>query len=459
MHHQSVLILGLGRSGREVALLLREKGAEVAVAEIEEKSSIIRRKRELESKGIKVFIGPYGESLLKNKTLVVLSPGIRLDLPIIKRARFLGIPVVSELEVATRFIPRENLIAITGTNGKTTTSFLTYKILKKSGINVKLGGNIGIPLSRLVRTSPSKDTSYKVVTEVSSFQLESTNDFSPHIYAILNVTPDHLDRHLSMRKYLHIKSIPLAKMMPDDVVILNYDQNQVARLSKLTKARVVFFSQHQRLKNGLFIDDKSLVANIGKHSTCIYLGDLELKKFHSLDNLLCAVGIALLEEVDVKIIHQTLTEYKPLPHRQQLVAKIAGVKFINDSKATNEAAVEASIKLFDSPVILIMGGRDKGGDFSFLRKYFPGKLRGVVLIGEAKDKIKRQLGEMVPLRECENLREAVRVSFSWSKKGDSVILSPGCSSFDEFTSYRQRGNVFRKEVKKLKEEIEGKISN
>ena len=458
MQDQSVLILGLGKTGKEVALLFKEKGAKVEITEIAENQRILRRKKELELKGIKVFIGPHEKVLLKNKTLLVLSPGVRLDLPIVKKARSMGIPVIGELEIITRFIPKENLIAITGTNGKTTTSFLTYKILKKSKANVKLGGNIGIPLSRLIRTSNFNDPSFKIVMEVSSFQLETTDNFSPHIYAILNVAPDHLDRHFSMERYLNIKSSPLTRMSSDDVAILNCDQDQVAHLAKLTEAKVIFFSHRKNPEANLFIDNKSLVANIGGHFVRIYIGDLDLKKFHSLDNLLCAVGIALIEGIDAEIVHKALVEYKPLAHRQQLIAKIKGVNFIDDSKATNEAAVEALIKTLDTPAILIMGGRDKGGDFSSLRKYFPGNVKGIVLIGEAKDKIRRQLEGTFPIRDCRTLGEAVRVSFSWSKKGDAVVLCPGCSSFDEFSSYKERGNKFKEEVKKLKEEIERKIS-
>lgn len=455
MNHQSVLILGLGKSGREAALLLKKRGAEVEVAEREENPSTTRKKRELEKQGIKVILAPHRESLLKEKTLVVISPGIPPDLPIIKRANYLGIPVISELELASRFLSPEKIIAITGTNGKSTTCLLTYRILKKSGVKVKLGGNIGVPLSRLVRISTPEDFSC-IVAEVSSFQLEAADSFSPHVYAILNISPDHLDRHSSLSQYSRIKSSPLPRMKEEDVVFLNYDQPLVASLKRLTRAKVIFFSQHQKLRDGLFKDKDSIGARFEKNSFCISLKGLNLQKFHNWENVLCAVGIALLQEVDVKIIEETLRNYRSLPHRQEVVAEIRGVKFIDDSKATNQGAVKTLLYSLTTPAILIMGGRDKGGDFSLLAELLPGKVRGIVAIGEAKERIKRQLEGIVSVKECEDMREAVRMAFSCSREGDSVILCPGCSSFDQFKSYRHRGNSFKREVKKLSYESKEK---
>jgi len=455
MNHQSVLILGLGKSGREAALLLKKRGAKVQVAEKESSFSAIRKKKELERQDIEVIFAPPRENLLEGKNLMVISPGISLDLPIVRKANCLGIPVISELELASRFLPREKLIAITGTNGKSTTTFLTYRILKKSGVKVKLGGNIGVPLSRLVRSSTPQSFSH-IVTEVSSFQLEAADTFSPHIYAILNISPDHLDRHPSLAEYRRIKSSPLSRMRREDVVFLNYDQSLVASLKELTRAKVIFFSQYRKLKDGLFKENDSVVAKLGKKSFRISLKGLNLQKFHSWENVLCAVGIALLQNVDVKIIEETLRTYRSLSHRQEVVAEIEGVKFIDDSKATNEGAVKTLLNSLTSPAVLIMGGKDKGGGFSLLRDLLPGKVKGIVAIGEARGRIKRQLGRIVSVRECQDMREAVRIAFSWSREGDSVVLCPGCSSFDQFKNYRHRGNVFKKEVKKLSHETRGK---
>jgi len=456
--YQSVLILGLGKSGREAAFLLKEKGAEVTVAELKEKFSTLQKKKELERFGVRVIFGSHRGTLLKKKNLVILSPGVSNDLPIVKKARSLNIPVISELDFASRFIPRKNLIAITGTNGKTTTAFLTYKILKKSELSVKLGGNIGIPLSRLARSSFSLNSSCRIVTEVSSFQLEMSPTFSPHIYCVLNISPDHLDRHSSFSEYRKIKAAPLFRMKKDDFAILNYDQYPVKSLGNVTQAKVIFFSQRQKLNEGLFIDNNRIVANIGKTRVHIPLDNLQPHKFHNWENVLCAVACALIEKVTPELIRDSLLDYKPLPHRQQLIEEIDGVKFIDDSKATNRAAVENLVGSLTSPAVLIMGGKDKGDDFSSLKRYFPGKVKNLIVIGEAKNRIKRQLEGAVPIMESSSLKEAVRLAFSLSEKGGLVVLCPGCSSFDEFISYRHRGRVFKKEVKKLKKEIEEKNS-
>ena len=459
MHNQSALVLGLGKSGKEAALLLREKGAKVQVAELEENSSTLRRKKQLENYGVQVVFGAHNDSLLNKKDLVITSPGVSNQLSIIKKAQFLNIPVISELEFASRFIPREDIIAITGTNGKTTTTFLAYQILKRGGLKVKIGGNIGIPLSRVVRTSLSQTNfSYKVVTEVSSFQLELTNTFSPHIYCILNIYLDHLDRHPSFLEYQKIKAIPLLRMRQNDFVFLNYDHHLVRSLSEVTKAKLIFFSQRQKLREGIFIDKSSIVANLGGQKIDVPLGNLQIHRFHSWENVLCAIGIALLQGVNVEVIRDSLIKYKPLPHRQQLIGKIAGVTFVDDSKATNQAAVKNLINSLTSFAILIMGGRDKGGSFSELKEYLPKKVKSLVLIGEAKKKIKKELKGTVPIEECNSLKKAIKVAFSLSKRGELIVLCPGCSSFDQFTSYRHRGRVFKKEVEKLREEIEGKNS-
>jgi len=454
INKENVLVIGLGRSGEEVALLLKEKKARVTVNDISISEFLLHKKKKLEKEGIKVILGSHDLKLLRGITLVVVSPGVPSDNPLLSQAKSLGIPVIGELELAFRFFPRENLIAITGTNGKSTTTLLTYRILKKSGINVKVGGNIGIPLSRIVRKASSEN--FTAVVEVSSFQLETANFFSPHIYCILNIFADHLDRHASFSEYRQIKSIPLFNMKKKDFALLNYDQETVSSLKSITEAEVIFFSKYKKLKKGIFIENGSIIANIHGRSLHIPLEELNLQKFHSWENVLCSVGIAVIKGVDDKIIKETLIEYRPLSHRQEFVAEVAGIKFFNDSKATNESAVRALLESLKHPAVLIMGGKDKGGDFSLLRESLLNKAKALVLVGETKEKIKKQLGDVVPTKECENIKEAVRVAFSWCKKGESVVLCPGCSSFDQFINYKHRGNVFKNEVRKLKNEVEGK---
>ena len=450
---RSALVVGLGRSGKEAALLLRQKGVGVTVIEREKNFLTLKKAAQLRKYGVNVVFGQEEETVLKDKDVVVLSPGVPRNSSIIEKAEALSIPLISELELAWRFIPRKNLIAVTGTNGKTTTCFLFYKLLKESGFPVQIGGNVGVPLSRVARFL--QDSKCKVVTEVSSFQLEESKNFAPHIYCILNITPDHLDRHSSFTEYVEIKSRPLGRMKRGDFAILNYDQPHVRALEKITKAKVVFFSQKEKLSEGVFIDKDRIVAKWGKKKVLLFLDNLYLCKFHSLDNLLCTVAFSLIEGIGFEIVGDVLFNYKPLPHRQQFIAEIEEVKFFDDSKATNQAAVENFLKCSAKPCILIMGGKDKGGDFSFLKNYSD-KIKTLVVMGEAAERIKKQVEDTLQVKICKGMREAVRVAFSVAQKGDFIALSPGCASFDEFISYRHRGRVFKKEVLKLKGEIEGK---
>ncbi|MBC7190449.1 UDP-N-acetylmuramoyl-L-alanine--D-glutamate ligase, partial [Candidatus Aerophobetes bacterium] len=327
-----VLVLGLGKSGKEVALLLKQKGEDVTVVESQKNFSTILRKEELEKYNIKVIFHPYEDSILQDAKLVVVSPGLPLSLPVIEKAKNLNIPVIGEIDVACRFIEKENIIGITGTNGKTTTTFLTYKLLKKAGKKVKIGGNIGVPLCRVARKL-SLEENYKIVTEVSSFQLEAGTEFSPGIYCILNIAPNHLDRHSSFSEYLQIKASPLSRMKKEDIVFLNYDQPELKELEKKTCAKVIFFSKREKIKEGIFLREGKIFANIEGKKFKISLTPQLLKKFHNPENVLCATGICLVEGVLPEVIEDFLSFYTPLPHRQEIVGEIRGVKFIDDSKA------------------------------------------------------------------------------------------------------------------------------
>lgn len=452
MQFGNVLVLGLGKSGKEVALLLKKKGARVAVVDADNSSTLQQRRRVLKDRGITVILGSENPELLKEKDYLVLSPGVPLTNSLVREALSRNIPVVSELEIASRFFPGGNLIGITGTNGKSTTAILTYRMLKKGKIPVRLGGNIGIPLSRIARENHGRYPPV-VVTEVSSFQLETTTTFSPHIYCILNIEPDHLDRHTCFARYRDLKVSPLFEMGKEDFAFLNYDDASVISFSKATKAKVIFFSKNEKLERGVFIEENKIVSHVEEKESCICLQGLSVRRFHNWENVLCATGIALLKGVNPETIKETLMDYKPLSHRQQIVARVAGVTFIDDSKATNESAVKALLKSLETPALLIMGGKDKGADFSSLRNHLADNIKAIFLIGEAKNQIKKDLKGTVPLEEAESLGEAVRKAFSQSREGDSIILCPGCSSFDSFINYKHRGNVFQKEVKKLEDEL------
>jgi len=451
MNIKSALVIGMGESGKEAAILLKERGANVVLGEIKNDCEIEKKAKKLRKKGIQVVLGPHPLSLLKDKEIVVVSPGVPLEIPLIREARQKGIPVIGELELAYRYLRNQTVIAITGTNGKSTTVMLVAEILSRAGFKVKVAGNIGIPLSQVAR-----EPSPIIVVEVSSFQLESVEQFSPHIFSLLNITPDHLDRHCSFNRYIEVKSNLLRKLKVNDFAILNKDDEIIYPLAKKTKAKVIFFSEREKLRKGVFLEGNEIVANIEDKFT-ISTDNLPLTHFHSWENVLCSVAISSVCKVKEEAIRQALFNFKGLAHRQEQVGEIKGVNFVDDSKATNVGAVLKCLDLFEKPIILIMGGRDKGGDFSKLRTKIKKKVKLIILFGETKGKIKGQLSGVENLMEVDSIKEAVRVGFKMAKKGDSVLLSPGCSSFDQFKNYRERGNVFKEEVKKLKEEVEKEV--
>ncbi len=451
MNVKSALVIGMGKSGREAALLLQKKEVKVVVGEIENDYKMEKEAEKLRKKGIQVALGSHSLNLLKDKEIVVVSPGVSLMIPLIQEARQKGIPVIGELELAYRYLTNQTVIAITGTNGKSTTVMLTTEILSRAGFEVKMAGNIGIPLSQVAR-----EPSPVIVVEVSSFQLESVKQFSPHIFSLLNITPDHLDRHSNFAKYIEIKSNLLRKLKVNDFAILNRDDEIIYPLAKKTKAKVIFFSEKEKPKKGVFLEGNKIVACL-KDRFVIPTNNLSLTNFHSWENVLCSVAISALFKVKEEVIREALLSFKSLAHRQELVGGIEGVNFIDDSKATNVGAVFKCLNLLEKPIILIMGGRDKGGDFSKLKPKIKEKVKLIILVGEAKRKIKEQLSDIKNLMEVNSIKEAVRISFKMAKKGDSVVLSPGCSSFDEFKNYKERGNVFKREVKKLEKEVEKEL--
>jgi UDP-N-acetylmuramoylalanine--D-glutamate ligase len=343
--------------------------------------------------------------------------------------------------------------AITGTNGKTTTTLLTYRMLSRDMPRVQFGGNIGIPLSRLVRQDAEHLLHGPVILEVSSFQLQFTTTFHPRIYAVLNVSVDHLDWHPSFDAYVQAKTFPLERMGRQDVVLLNHDDPRVRQMRESTNARVVYFSEKTELSSGLYINGTQLVAHLDKTYT-IDTTHFSLTTFHSWQNVLCAVGIALILGVPTKRITRVLRTYHPLRHRQEVVAVINGIVFMDDSKATNLDAVRQLLGTIESGAILIMGGKDKGGDFSLLVPAMTGKIHHIIAIGQARQRIAQQLGGAVKTLTCETLSHAVQTAFHLAKPGDTVALSPGCSSFDQFRSYRHRGRVFRQLVLRLRADDE-----
>ncbi|MBA7668378.1 UDP-N-acetylmuramoylalanine--D-glutamate ligase [subsurface metagenome] len=446
---KKVLVLGMGISGTGMVDLLERQGAKVVVGEIKNAAQMQVKAKELEGRGIKVHLGPHPLHLLDHQDLIIPSPGISLDIPLLQRAKDKGISIIGELELASRFIKDTSLVAITGTNGKTTTTFLTGQILKRARGDVEVAGNIGTSLSGVVQKKSSI-----IVVEVSSFQLETIEKFHPFISCILNISPDHLDRHHSFTQYAHLKGRIFLNQNKEDFTILNKDDSLVHTLAEKTRARRVFVSQKNEPDLGVFLKKGRIIARFGREEEIASLSRIRFPGSYNLENILSAVAISSLYRVSPEVMRDVLEKFKGLPHRAEAVGRVRSVQFINDSKATNEGAVKRCLGGVRGPVILIMGGRDKGANFSILRSLIRDKVKQIVLVGEAKEKIKEELSGICPMVESDELPSAVRYAFNSAEPGDSVLLSPGCTSFDEFKSFEERGEVFKREVEKLREEYE-----
>ena len=363
--------------------------------------------------------------------------------PLIKK----GIEVMGELELGVRFC-KGRIIGVTGTNGKSTTVTLIAEIFKANGCRALVAGNIGNPICSLAGTVKAEDI---VVLEVSSFQLETIKDFKPFISVVLNLTPDHLDRYNgSFSRYLRVKKRIFTNQDREDFAVLNRDDNEVRNLSSQTKARAVFFSQDEELGEGAFLKEGRITVRWEGKETSIL--PLEETGLHNSENALAATVVATILGVRAVGIGQGLRGFSGLEHRVEFVKEIKGVKFINDSKGTNVGAVEKSLESLTGPVLLIAGGRDKGADYSVLKKSVQQRVKALVLLGEAKTKIKKSLAGIVPIKEVDSMEEAVKLSHSLAQPGDTVLLSPACSSFDMFKNFEERGRVFKEAVKGLDEQ-------
>jgi UDP-N-acetylmuramoylalanine--D-glutamate ligase len=473
---KKVTVVGLARSGAGAAKLLSLMGAEVTVTDTRPESELSDLLKGLDS-SVKRALGGHPEEVFTKADLVVVSPGVPLEIKPITSARAKGIPVVGELELAYRAANSPVLgaqgdgipfLAVTGSNGKSTTTTLLDHMMKKAGFNTVLAGNIGNALTeeicRIITSGvrdrrkgegPSPDF---FVVEVSSFQLEAIDSFRPHIASLLNITPDHLDRYHSMKEYSDAKANIFLNQRNSDFLVLNADDPEVLKLYNLhfragkpDMPKVCFFSRTREVE-GLYYKDGKLFSTIPdlSHAACLINADeIRIKGVHNLENAMAASAMALLANCPQEAVVESMKEFGGLEHRLELVRELGGVKYINDSKGTNVGAVVKSIESFSEPLILIAGGRDKAGDFSVLRGPVSQKVRAVLLIGEASGKIKDALGDVTDTVMAKDLAEAVKLSRQMAKKGDVVLLSPACASFDMFRDYEDRGRQFKKIVMEL----------
>ncbi len=450
-----ISILGMARSGLACAKLLKEIGAEVFVSEIKREEPLTSEINQLKELNIDFETGGHTSRAILDKDFIVVSPGIPLDIPILSQAESSGIPIFSEIEVAF-WLTDAKVIGITGSNGKTTTVTLVGEILKEDKREYRVGGNIGIPFSSIVEeVSPNG----LLVLELSSFQLERIEEFKPYISSVLNITPDHLDRHPDLKSYMEAKLRILENQTEDDFAVLNADDENSFKLASYGKSRKAFFSVGKELKQGAFIRKEKLILRWnGEEREIIEINEIGIKGPHNLSNASAACAICGILGVTSQSMRKALESFKGVEHRSEQVATISGVSFVNDSKATNVESVWYALQSVNPPIILIAGGKDKGGDFSKLRELVQKNVKALILIGEAKEKIKDALGDLVTTFHSDSLEEAVQLGFKKASPQDVILLSPGCASFDMFKDYQHRGKVFKSSVKDLAERHDATIN-
>jgi UDP-N-acetylmuramoylalanine--D-glutamate ligase len=441
-----VLVVGLGRSGTAAAILCAARGAQVTATDKRGADVLGPALAEL-PRNIKVEIGGHVAATFRAADLIVLSPGVP-EIPELAAARAAGVAVTGEMELASRFI-EATLVAITGTNGKSTTTTLAGAMLRASGRPTFVGGNLGDPLALAVGT-PAGAAGGTCVVEASSFQLETAETFSPRVAVLLNITPDHLDRYRDLDDYAATKARVFAAQGASDFAVVNVDDPLVVRHAERVRARRLGFSLERTLDEGAWLDGDELIVRLpGARAEAFPTSVPALVGRHNQQNALAALLASRLAGATHAEALRALGEFQPLAHRMELVAKTAGVLFYDDSKGTNVGAVVAALDGFPRRVVLIAGGRDKGGDYEPLAAAMARVGRAAVLIGEAADKIATAFHAVVPVQRAATMDEAVQIAAHLASPGDAVVLSPACSSFDMFRDYAHRAQVFREAVERL----------
>jgi UDP-N-acetylmuramoylalanine--D-glutamate ligase len=440
-----VLVVGLGKSGIASALFLADRGARVAVSDTKSAEELHHEIPLLLDHGIVVEAGYHGERTFKEQELIVISPGVPADVPQLLQARQAGIPVIGEIELAARFL-KGQIVAITGSNGKTTTTTLAGDIIAASGRQTLVGGNIGTPAISFVESAT--DDSW-IVLEVSSFQLETIETFHPKIAVVLNVTPDHLDRHHTFEKYAAAKSRIFENQTSSDFAVLNADDDNCVAMADKTKAAVYWFSRQRAVENGAFVGGDNVVwRDAGNEQTIMPVSEISLKGAHNVENVLAGVCAGILAGVDPADIRRAVANFKAVEHRLEYVATIRGVQYYNDSKATNVDATIKALESFPGGIHLILGGKDKGSDYSELNPLLEKRVKRVYTIGSAAVKIESQV-KGTQVIGAGTIDNAVRRASESAAPGDIVLLAPACASFDQFVSYEHRGRVFKDLVKQM----------
>jgi UDP-N-acetylmuramoylalanine--D-glutamate ligase len=445
VRNKRVLVVGLGKSGVASALFLAARAARVAVSDAKSPEQLRDEIPVLLDHGISVETGQHGERTFRDQDLIVVSPGVPFDVPQLVHARERGIPVIGEVELAARFL-KGHVVAITGSNGKTTTTTLAGVIIADGGRKTLVGGNIGTPAITFVERA-TDDT--WIVLEISSFQLETIETFHPHIAVVLNVTPDHLDRHHTFENYLAAKTRIFENQTPADFAVLNADNEPCVAMAANAKAAVRWFSRLKDVKRGAFVRGEQVMWRDESGERAILpMSEIQLKGAHNVENVLAGVCVGMLAGIEPPQIRRAVAAFKAVEHRLEFVTTVRGVAYYNDSKATNVDATIKALESFPGRIHLILGGKDKGSDYSVLNHLLKERVKRVYTIGAAAAKIESQIRgtEVVSAGTLEN---AVRRAREAAMPGDIVLLAPACASFDQFDSYEHRGRVFKDLVRQV----------
>jgi UDP-N-acetylmuramoylalanine--D-glutamate ligase len=446
LRDKKVLVVGLGKTGESVARFLLERAAKVKISEKKTALELGDRVRLWTERGVEVESGGHQPSSFLGADLIVPSPGVP---PLVElgAARKKGVPVLSEIELAFRFL-KGRIVGVTGTNGKSTTVTLLHKILKEAGLPAFLAGNIGRPLISFVDTDRQE---HIYITEISSFQLEYIEMLRVPVSVFLNISQNHLDWHHTFENYYQTKKRLVTAQGKGDTAILNRDDAAVWDLKDEGKFRVYGFSRKRKVKRGACLQDGWIVLRDEAEEKLMPVSDIALPGAHNQDNVMAAAAAARLFRIPLPSMRNSIRSFPGLEHRLEKVLTFGGVDFVNDSKATTVDATLKALDSFNKKMILILGGRDKGADFRLLRKPVKAKVKKVILVGEAREKIRKALLGTVPMDEAQSIGDAVGLGFSSASPGEIVLLAPACTSWDMFNNFEERGEVFKREVRRLAE--------
>ena len=446
LNNKRVLVVGLGKSGVAAALFLKAKGARVTVSDTKTPDELKEEIPRLLDEGIAIETGGHGDRTFQNQDLIVVSPGVPLNAPPLIQARALGEKVIGEVELAAWFFPGP-IVAITGSNGKTTTTALAGAVVANGGFPTLVGGNIGTPAISLVEQA-TEDTI--AVLEVSSFQLETIETFRPHIAVVLNVTPDHLDRHRTFTAYADAKARIFQNQQGSDFAVLNADDPTCVGMASRIRAKIFWFSRKKEVKQGAHVrDGRILFRDADGEREIMLVSEIPLKGAHNVENVLAAVCVGALSDVEPRRIGKAVREFRAVEHRLEHIASVGGVEYYNDSKATNVDATIKALESFPANIHLILGGKDKGSDYSVLNDLLRQRVKRVYTIGAAAAKIESQIKGATEILHAETLENAIRQAADAAQPGDIVLLAPACASFDQFRNYEHRGKVFKEVVRGL----------